>query len=225
MTFSIVARSQDATLYGIAIASSSPAVAARCAHVRAGVGAVATQSMTDPALGPQLLQQLERGSSARTALDATLAGTAFAPYRQLMVVGRSGKPAVHSGQHTLGVNACEVDEDAAAAGNLLANAGVPRAMLRAYARSSGHLGSRLLAALRAGLDQGGESGPIHSAGLLVVRDLSWPIVDLRVDWDDRDPLAALSRLWEIYSPQIEDYVARALNPGGAPVFGVPGEVR
>jgi len=225
MTFSIVARSEDASLYGIAIASSSPAVAARCVHLRAGVGAVATQSMTDPALGPQLLQRLERGQSARAALDATLAENAFGAYRQLVVVNRSGTPAVHSGQHTLGVYAADVGDCAAAAGNLLANADVPQAMLRRYAMTSGHLGARLLEALRAGLEQGGESGPIHSAGLVVVRDLSWPIVDLRVDWDDNDPLAALTRLWTIYSPQIDDYVARALNPGGAPAFGVPGEVR
>jgi uncharacterized Ntn-hydrolase superfamily protein len=225
MTFSIVARSEDASLYGIAIASSSPAVAARCVHLRAGVGAVATQSMTDPALGPQLLQRLERGQSARAALDATLAGNAFAAYRQLIVVNRCGSPAVHSGEHTLGLHACDVGECVAAAGNLLADADVPRAMLHRYAMTSGHLGARLLEALRAGLDQGGESGPIHSAGLVVVRDVSWPIVDLRVDWHDSEPLSALTQLWNIYAPQIEDYVARALNPSGAPAFGVPGEAR
>jgi uncharacterized Ntn-hydrolase superfamily protein len=225
MTFSIVARCQTASLYGIAIASSSPAVAARCAHARAGIGAVATQSMTDPALGTKMLQHLERGLSTRAALDATLAGTSFAAYRQLIAVGRSGAPTAHSGELTLGLHACAVSDDAAAAGNLLANTGVPAEMLRAYTLASGHLGVRLLAALRAGLDQGGESGPIHSAGLIIVREMSWPIVDLRVDWDDSDPLAALTRLWDIYSPQIDDYVARALNPGGAPAFGVPGEVR
>jgi len=64
---------------------------------------------------------------------------------------------------------------------------------------------------------------VHSAGLLVVRDVSWPIIDLRVDWDDA-PVDALARLWAIYEPQIEDYVRRALDPAAAPGFGVPGDV-
>ena len=90
-------------------------------------------------------------------------------------------------------------------------------------RPRGHLGARLLAALQAGLAHGGEAGPIHSAGLLVVRDQSWPIVDLRVDWSAADPVAALTALWGIYAPQIEDYVQRAVNPAAAPGFGVPGD--
>jgi uncharacterized Ntn-hydrolase superfamily protein len=81
----------------------------------------------------------------------------------------------------------------------------------------------LLRGLEAGQSHGGEAGAIHSAALCIVRDVSWPIVDLRVDWDERDPIAALSRLWEIYAPQIEDYVKRALDPVNAASFGVPGD--
>ena len=66
--------------------------------------------------------------------------------------------------------------------------------------------------------------PRDSAGLLVVREVSWPIVDLRVDWSDHDPLGALAAAWEIYAPQIDDYVRRALDPGAAPGFGVPGNL-
>jgi uncharacterized Ntn-hydrolase superfamily protein len=58
----------------------------------------------------------------------------------------------------------------------------------------------------------------------VVREVSWPIVDLRVDWNDHDPLAELAAIWDIYSPQIDDYVRRALNPGTAPSYGVPGNL-
>jgi uncharacterized Ntn-hydrolase superfamily protein len=86
-----------------------------------------------------------------------------------------------------------------------------------------HFAARLLRALRAGVEAGGEAGPIHSAGLLVVRDVSWPIVDLRVDWADDDPVAELAALWERYEPQVEDYVRRALDPAAAPSFGVPGD--
>ena len=72
-------------------------------------------------------------------------------------------------------------------------------------------------------EQGGEAGPIHSAGLLIVREVSWPIVDLRVDWSESDPVATLAGIWDIYSPQIDDYVRRALDPAAAPRYGVPGD--
>jgi uncharacterized Ntn-hydrolase superfamily protein len=222
LTLSIVGRSADARLFGMAIASSSPAVAARCAHARAGAGAVATQNITDPSLGPQILSSLARGESAAEALAAALRATPFGAYRQLLVIGATGGPVVHSGEQALGTVSSALGAHAAAAGNLLANAQVPAAMVEAFEGSSGHLGLRLLAALRAGAGRGGEAGPLHSAGLLVVRDVPWPIVDLRVDWTEEDPVSELGRTWEVYAPQIEDYVLRALSPGRAPSFGVPG---
>ena len=224
-------------MFGVAIASSSPAVAARCAHARRGAGAVATQNITDPSLGPQILDGLEHRAGAREALEAALHSTPFGAYRQLIVVSREGVPAVHSGAMALGIVGSAVGVDAAAAGNLLARAEVPAAMIAAFegeswgpgAAASGvggdqvHFAARLLRALRAGVEAGGEAGPIHSAGLLVVRDVSWPIVDLRVDWANDDPVAELTALWERYEPQVEDYVRRALDPAAAPSFGVPGD--
>jgi len=116
MTFSIVARSADARLFGVAIASSSPAVAARCMHGRAGVGAVATQNITDPSLGPGVLDVLGRGLIARAALDEVLSATPFAAYRQLLVIGGDGPPAIHSGAQALGVVSAAIGVNAAAAG-------------------------------------------------------------------------------------------------------------
>lgn len=223
MTLSIAARLTEANLFGVAIASSSPAVAARCAHARRGAGAVATQNITDPSLGPQILDELGRGVSARVALDDALHSTPFGAYRQLIVVGREGPPVVHSGSKALGVVGWAIGVDAAAAGNLLAQPEVPNSMLAAFAGASLEFPARLLRALRAGVAAGGEAGPIHSAGLLVVRDVSWPIIDLRVDWADEDPVAELTALWERYQPQVEDYVRRALDPAAAPSFGVPGD--
>jgi uncharacterized Ntn-hydrolase superfamily protein len=211
-------------MFGAAIASSSPAVAARCAHARAGVGAVATQNITDPSLGPRILDRLAQGASAQAALEAALAATPFGAYRQLLVIGTHGPPAIFSGAHALGLVSTRAGVHAAAAGNLLAHADVPNAMLLAFEAASGHFGGRLLDALRAGAARGGEAGPIHSAGLLIVRDVSWPIVDLRVDWSDADPLAQLARVWEVYAPQIDDYVRRAVDPAEAPNFGVPGDL-
>jgi uncharacterized Ntn-hydrolase superfamily protein len=223
VTLSIAARLTEANLFGVAIASSSPAVAARCAHARRGAGAVATQNITDPSLGPQILDELGRGVSARVALDDALRSTPFGAYRQLIVVGREGPPVVHSGAKALGVAGSAIGVDAATAGNLLAHPEVPNAMLAAFIEASMEFPARLLQALRAGVAAGGEAGPIHSAGLLVVRDVSWPIIDLRVDWADEDPVAELTSLWERYQPQVEDYVRRALDPAAAPGFGVPGD--
>jgi len=222
VTFSIVARSTDSRLYGVAIASSSPAVAARCAHARAGRGAVATQNITDPALGSQLLDYLATEATV-DALARVIAATPYAAYRQLLAIGASGPPAVHSGAEALGIVATAVGQDAAAAGNLLANPDVPRQMIDAFADTRGHLAERLLLALQAGLAAGGEVGPVHSAGLLVVHELSWPIVDLRVDWAQSGPVAELAALWALYAPQMDAYVQRALDPRSAPSFGVPGD--
>lgn len=222
MTFSIVGRSPDGSHFGVAISSSSPAVAARCSHARAGVGAVASQNITDPGLGTAILAHLEHGGDAAAAAAAALASTPHSAYRQVLALGRTGTPSVHSGQHTLGVHATSVAEHCAAGGNLLASTQVPGSMVQAFSQTVGHLGARLLSALRAGLDTGGEKGPVRSAGLLVVRDVGWPIVDLRVDWEERDPIGALESIWMIYAPQIDDYVQRALDPSRAPRFGVPG---
>lgn len=223
MTISIVARTPDARLYGIAIASSSPAVAARCVHARAGVGAVASQNVTDPALGAAVLDRVARGAGTSDAVTAVLAAAPYRDFRQIVAIGRSGPPAIHSGANALGIVGSALGEHSAAAGNLLANSAVPAAMVAAFESEEGHLGARLLTALRAGVAKGGEVGPVHSAGLLVVRDVSWPIVDLRVDWHQLDPIGELARIWDIYAPQIDDYVARALNPDKAPRFGVPGD--
>jgi uncharacterized Ntn-hydrolase superfamily protein len=222
MTFSLTARCSETGMFGIAIASSSPAVAARCVHARPAVGAIASQNITDPRLGQIGLDLMARGCNAQEVRAALVASNRFIAYRQLVIVDTMGGTACYSGSGTLGIHATCTGEGAVAAGNLLANEQVPAAMIAAYQTTAGTLMQRLLSGLRAGLDQGGEAGPVQSAGLYVVRDVSWPIVDLRVDWSDR-PIAALHELWAVYAPQIEDYVQRARQPGDAPGFGVPGE--
>jgi uncharacterized Ntn-hydrolase superfamily protein len=89
--------------------------------------------------------------------------------------------------------------------------------------SSEHLGDRLLAALRAGRDAGGEEGPVRSCGLIVVDRVPWYVTDLRVDWSEDDPVEDLASLWDLWQPQAEDYVTRALDPASAPSYGVPGD--
>lgn len=222
MTFSLIARCAKTGQFGMVISSSSPAVAARCAHVRAGVGAVASQNITDPALGPLLLDALAKAMPAEQALHSVTEGRQHIDYRQLLVIDASGRTAIHSGQQVLGIWAEAQGKDCASGGNLLANPGIPAAMIAGFETSSGHLGDRLIAALKAGLAAGGEAGPVHSAGLKIADKLDWPLVDLRIDWSD-SPIEALETAWEIYRPQMAAYVQRAQDPTKAPSYGVPGD--
>ncbi len=222
MTFSLAAVCPDTGMSGIVVSSSSPCVAARCAHVRAGVGAAASQNVTDPRLGPKLLDLLSAGRAPADAIAGALADEQHTAYRQLTVVSLDGATAVFSGERTLGLYASSEGPGAVAAGNLLADAAVPQAMVEAFGSTSGHLGARLVAALAAGLDAGGEEGPVRSAGMLVADRVSWPVADLRVDWDDA-PIQRLADLWAVWEPQLSDYVTRALDPTVAPRYGVPGD--
>jgi uncharacterized Ntn-hydrolase superfamily protein len=221
MTFSLIARCAKTGQFGMVISSSSPAVAARCAHVRAGQGVVASQNITDPDLGPAVLDALAQGQSAAEAI-AALKSRRFIDYRQVLAIGREGEAAIHSGTQVLGVWAEAKGRDCAAGGNLLATDAVPQAMVSAFEVATGHLGDRLMAALQAGLAAGGEAGPVHSAGLKIADKLDWPLVDLRIDWHDT-PIEALTEAWAVYRPQMAAYVQRALDPTQAPSYGVPGD--
>ncbi|AHC36930.1 fimbrial assembly protein FimA [Pseudomonas fluorescens] len=225
MTFSVVARCAETGQLGIAISSSSIAVGARCPWLRPGVGAVASQNITLPSLGPQVLDVLEQGMAASEALGAVLAGQEHREYRQVTVIDSQGRTAHYSGAQTLGIHDAVSGEQCVAAGNMLANRAVISAMVRAFEHASGHLAERLLAAMHAGQAEGGEAGPVHSAALVVVDDLPWPIVNLRVDWADTDPIGGLDQLWQAYRPQLQDYLDRALNPHLAPGYAVPGDDR
>ncbi|USU18643.1 DUF1028 domain-containing protein [Paraburkholderia fungorum] len=224
MTFSIVGRCRETGQLGIAISSSSIAVGARCPWVRAGVGAVATQNVTLPALGPRILDLIENQQiEPAAALDRALGATGWSQYRQVTVIDNLGRTAFFSGEEALGVHNAVAGEQCVAAGNLLAGVEVIKAMVQAFETAPGMLADRLLAAMHAAMAAGGEAGPVHSAALEVGADVSWPIVDLRVDWADEDPIGRLDTLWQAYRPQMQDYLARALNPTAAPSYGVPGD--
>jgi uncharacterized Ntn-hydrolase superfamily protein len=223
MTFSLVARCAETGMFGMAISSSSPAVAARCAFARAGVGAVASQNVTDPSLGPLALDLMEEGLSAPEAIAEVRARGQYIDYRQVLAVDTQGRTAIHSGPNSLGIWTQAEGVDVASGGNLLANDGVCQAIVSGFEAASGHLGDRLIAAMRAGLAAGGEAGPVHSAGLLMVDKVSWPVAELRCDWTEDCPIEAIATAWEVYKPQLNDYIQRALNPTKAPSYGVPGD--
>jgi uncharacterized Ntn-hydrolase superfamily protein len=201
MTFSLVARCSRTGQFGMVISSSSPAVAARCCHVTAGVGAVASQNVTDPALGPLILAEMAHGLSARLAIDKVMTGRAHADYRQVFAVDTAGAVAIHSGAQVLGIWGEAKGRDCASGGNLLANDQVPAAMVGAFEASDGHLADRLMLTLEAGFAAGGEAGPVRSAGLKLADRLTWPLVDLRIDWADC-PIAMLRAGWDVYRPQM-----------------------
>lgn len=224
MTFSLVARDPGTGAFGIVVCSSSPAVASRCAHARATVGVVASQNVTNPVLGPRVLDLLAGGATADTALKAALAQEKYPDYRQVTVVDAEGNTAVHSGGRSLGVHTHAVGHQAVAAGNLLADERVIAELLAGYGSSgSAAFEDRLLDGLRAAEAAGGEEGQVHSAGLVVVEDVPWPVTDLRVDYAD-DPLADLAALWHLWQPQKNDYRVRGVDPTGAPSYGVPGDL-
>jgi uncharacterized Ntn-hydrolase superfamily protein len=223
MTFSLVARDPGTGAFGIVISSSSPAVASRCAHARATVGVVASQNVTNPALGSLVLDSLAGGADADAALKAALAQEKFPDYRQLTIVDCDGNTAVHSGPNSLGVHTHLEGDQAVAAGNLLAAELVISELLNGYARSGAAVfEERLLDGLRAALAAGGEAGPVHSAGMLVVEDVPWPVTDLRVDYSV-DPIGDLAALWQLWQPQKNDYRVRGVDPTQAPSYGVPGD--
>lgn len=223
MTFSLVARCKETGMFGLAISSSSPAVAARCSFAKAGVGAVASQNVTDPALGPAVLDLMAKGVSAEQAILSLPKLGEFLEYRQVLAVDINGQTAIHSGPNSLGIWTQAQGDDVASGGNLLANENVPQAIVDGFTAATGHLGDRLIAAMRAGLKAGGEAGPIHSAGMKIVDKVSWPVADLRCDWTEDCPIENIATAWEIYKPQLDAYIQRALDPREAPSYGVPGD--
>ena len=212
MTFSLVGRCADSGQIGTAVATSSIAVGARCTWCEADVGAVNTQHRTDPRLGPRGLALLRSGCSAQQTLDALVASTPHAHWRQLAVLDAAGNTAAYSGARTKPEMSSASAQDVCAVGNILASALVPPAMMHAFQSDpSAPLAERLLHALEEGLAAGGEHVPVRSAHLLVVERESFPLIDLRVDWHDT-PIAELRALWERYAPQVNDYLLRAVDP-------------
>ena len=223
MTFSIVGRCEKTGQLGVAISSSSIAVGARCPWVRAGVGVVSTQNITLPALGPRVLDLLEKGASPQEALKQALDDKSWPEYRQVTVVDAQGRTGVFTGKEALGIFTSASGKQCVAGGNLLSSTKVIDAMIPAFENTAGPLAERLIAAMKAAMDAGGEAGPVHSAALKIAGEHSWPMADLRVDWTEADPILELEKLWIAYKPQMQDYQTRAVNPTAAPSYGVPGD--
>jgi len=211
MTFTILGRCEATGQLGVAVTTSDIAVGARVPFAQAGLGVAVTQHRTDPRLGPALLQALRAGASAAEAVERVARSTPHREWRQLAVLTAGGDRAAYSGAKLWPIGAECSGADCLVVANMLARDGVAPAMVAAFECARGELSDRLLGALRAGDDAGGETGALRSAALLVVERESFAYADLRVD-DDPDPLTGLERLWERYGSLARQFVARALSP-------------
>lgn len=221
MTFSIAGRCARTGMFGVVVTTSSLAVGSRCASAKAGIGAALTQHRTDPRLGPLGIELMERGFTARQAMDAVVAATPHRDWRQLAFIDRDGGTASFSGTRVKPERDEVHGRDCVALGNIVRSSEVPAAMVRAFEADPGAaLATRLIAALEAGDRAGGEFIPLVSAALLIVDREPFAYVDLRVD-SDPAPIAALAKLWRDYAPLADSFVARATDPDTVVISAVP----
>jgi len=194
MTWSIIARDDDGR-FGIAIASRFFAVGALCAYTRRGVGAVATQALCNPLWGPQALERLAAGEDPQHIVNALVEADAGHGQRQLHLIGATGGGAAHTGGECIGWCGHALFDGFSVAGNMLTGEDVLQATADAY-RAHAHLpfAERLIEALAAGEDAGGDKRGKQSAALRVQGDDDRLELDLRVD-DAEAPLAELRRLY------------------------------
>lgn len=210
MTFSILAFDARTGELGAAVASRSLAVGGTVVYSRFGVGMVNTQNHAHLVTGQHVLDAMEAGASPRAALDEVLARTADAERRQLIAADLHGRVGAWTGPACDGAKHERVGEGCVAAGNTLAKSRVVDAMVLAFEAASGGLAERLLTALEAGQDAGGDRRGRQAAAIRVVpprTSLTAINVDLRVD-DHPEPLEELRRLLRRF---------RELFPGAAGV--------
>jgi uncharacterized Ntn-hydrolase superfamily protein len=214
VTFSIVGWDPIASPreWGVAVASKFLAVGAVVPWAKAGAGAVATQAFANLAYGPDGLDRLAAGRSAEAVVNGLTGPDEQREHRQLGVVDAEGKAANFTGSECFDWAGGRTGDGYTCQGNILTGADVVDRMCESFERTKGELAARLLAALRAGDEAGGDKRGRQSAAILVVRDGGGygggtdVSVSLRVDDHDR-PVDELDRLFEIHRllfPRPED---------------------
>ena len=217
-TFTILGRCPKTGALGVATSTGEMAVGSRVPFVKTGVGAVATQALTDPRHGPKGLTMLEDGLSAADTLEKLVASDPHIETRQIGVVDAQGRTAVRTGSENRDWKGHHEGDQFIAMGNRLTSEATVTAMAEAYSASTKEaLEDRLMLAIEAGRDAGGQHGGQRSAAIKVCDDLEYPIVDLRAD-DYDDPAAELRRLFDTYKPRIPYYRVRAADPSIGPFY-------
>jgi uncharacterized Ntn-hydrolase superfamily protein len=197
MTFSIIAHDVASGQVGIAVASKMLATGAHVPHIRTGVGAIASQARVNHYYGPRGLALLAAGASAADTVRLLIAADEDQDIRQVHVMDRHGRFAAHTGTECLEWCGHLVKESYSVAGNILAGPGVLEAMAAAYeAATAMPLAQKLVAAMKAGEQAGGDKRGRQSAGLLIHGISDWALLDIRVD-DHADPLSELERLEQV----------------------------
>lgn len=202
-TYSIVARDPATGELGVAVQSHWFSVGTLVTWAEAGVGAVATQSFVEVSYGPLGLALMRAGKSAPEALTMLLATDEGRDVRQVAMIDAQGHVAVHTGRKCIAAAGHHVGSDYSAQANLMEKDTVWDAMAKAFESAPGSLTDRLLAALEAAQDEGGDIRGKQSAAILVVRGKSsgrpWAdrLVDLRIE-DHPDPVAELKRLVRVH---------------------------
>ena len=218
MTFTIVARDAKTGLLGIAQSTNPMSVGGRCPFIRANVGAVSTQAYTDPGLGPLAIELLALGHSPEKVIKELSETDAHFEYRQIGIVDRHGRSAVHSGSECKTHTKAITGENYVVMGNVLVSDKVVPEMDRAWRETEGQLfEDRLLAAVVAGRAQGGDAGGHRSAALIVYDTEPWTRTDLRVDFVPKragqpDAVDALKDLLDHWRDMIPYYKVRPHNP-------------
>jgi uncharacterized Ntn-hydrolase superfamily protein len=199
VTYSIVARDDRSGELGVAVQSHFLGVGSLVSWAEAGVGAIATQSVAEPAYGPRGLELMRGGVSAPEALHRLLAEDRQERVRQVAFIDRYGRVAAHTGARCIREAGHRVADGVSAQANIMERATVPDAMVAAFRASRGDLADRLLEALQAAEREGGDLRGRQSAALVVVaprakgRPTEDRLFDLRVD-DHADPVGELRRL-------------------------------
>ena len=193
MTWSLIARDASGA-FGIAVATKNFAVGCRVPHIAAGIGAVATQALSNPFYGVNGIKLLREGKSAAEVVTLLIAADEGRAHRQLHVMDAAGRTAVHTGTDCIDWCGSTAGEGFSIAGNMLAGPAVIQDTAKSYAANAAlPFPRRLIAAMKAGEAAGGDKRGKQSAALVIYGEEEWPDLDLRVD-DHADPLAELARL-------------------------------
>lgn len=216
MTFAIAARCATTGRYGVAISTRSIAVSSRCPFIEPGLGLVVTMQRTDPRLGPLGLNLLRMGYSAQKVVDELASSDPGIEHRQICVIDRDGNAAARTGGKHRVWSGAFVEKNLVAMGNNLTSERTAADMHKVWHATEGKtLEERLLTALEAGRDAGGQNGGQHSAGLHSYDREIYAYVDLRVD-EHEEPIAELRRIYEAQKALIPYYYGR---PGAPDEYG------
>ena len=216
MTWSLIARDSSGA-FGIAVATKNFAVGCRVPHIESGIGAVATQALSNPFYGVNGIKLLREGKSAAEVVKTLTAADAGREHRQLHVMDAAGRTAAHTGKDCVDWCGSTAGEGVSVAGNMLAGPAVIAETAKAYAANGAlPFPRRLIVAMKAGEAAGGDKRGKQSAALVIQGDEEWSDLDLRVD-DHTDPLAELERLEQVSRERwvhFRQFMPTRKNPAG-----------